>query len=166
MVHRKLMKAFYQLVEYLKQKKITIATAESCTGGLIAKLITDVPGSSRVFIGGVVSYSNAMKMKWLGVKKETLEKFGAVSENTVKEMLTGILQATGSDLAVAVSGIAGPTGGTKDKPVGTVYIGVFFNNEQLVKRYLFHGSRDRIRTECAKKVVELIRTLCNKYIKC
>ena len=155
------MEVYHQLIEYLKEKNITISTAESCTGGLIAKLITDVPGSSRVFLGSIIPYSNELKMKWLGVTPETIEKFGAVSENTVQEMLTGILQETDSDLAVAVSGIAGPTGGTKDKPIGTVYIGVAFHKQRLLRKFLFQGSRDDVRKESSKKVVEMIQTLFN-----
>ena len=150
------MKIYQQLINDLKEKNLTISTAESCTGGLIAKLITDVPGSSQVFIGGVVSYSNEMKNKLLRVKQETLEKFGAVSENTVFEMLEGILLTTGSDLAVAVSGIAGPTGGTEYRPVGTVYIGVALNYQRIVKKYLFQGDREEVRNRSAEKIVEMI----------
>ena len=156
------MKIYHQLIEFLIEKEINIATAESCTGGLIAKLITDVPGSSCVFIGGVVSYSNEMKMKWLDVRQETLEKYGAVSENTVREMLDGILKMTGSDLAVAVSGIAGPTGGTIEKPVGTVFIGVALHDQKLLRKFLFNGSREEIRTASAEKAVEMIYTLLEK----
>ena len=155
------MEVYHQLIEYLKENNITISTAESCTGGLIAKLITDVPGSSQIFLGGMVPYSNELKMKWLGVTPDTMEKFGAVSENTVQEMLTGILQETDSDLAVAVSGVAGPTGGTKDKPVGTVYIGVAFHKQRLLRKFLFQGSRDDVRKKSSKKVVEMIRSLIN-----
>lgn len=148
---------YRNLIELLKEKKITISTAESCTGGLIAKLITDVPGSSEVFIGGVVSYSDAMKMRWLGVKQTTLRNYGAVSENTVREMLNGILRETGSDLAVAVSGIAGPTGGTSKKPVGTVYIGVAFHDLRIIKKYFFKSSRQDVRIASAEKVLEMIK---------
>jgi PncC family amidohydrolase len=150
---------YHKLIEILKQKKLTISTAESCTGGLISKLITDVPGASEVFIGGVVSYSNEMKMRWLGVKQETLEEYGAVSENTVREMLNGIMRETGSNIAVAVSGIAGPTGGTPEKPVGTVFIGVAFGDQTRVKKYLFEGSREDVRMKGAKKIVEMIQIL-------
>ena len=98
-----------------------VATAESCTGGWIAKSITDVPGSSVVFGYGVVSYSNGAKESILGVRNETLEEHGAVSEPVVKEMADGVLHLSGADIAVAVSGVAGPDGGTDDKPVGTVW---------------------------------------------
>jgi len=150
---------YQSLIETLKKKNVTISTAESCTGGLISKLITDIPGSSEVFIGGIVSYSNEMKMKWLGVTKETLEKYGAVSENTVKEMLEGILRQTGSDFAVAISGIAGPTGGTAEKPVGTVFIGVASHDQMIVKKFVFKGSRETVRMKSAEKVLKLIPKL-------
>ena len=133
-----------------------LSTAESCTGGLIAKLITDVPGSSEVFIGGVVSYSNEMKMKWLGINPETLLYNGAVSEQTVDEMLNGIMRETGSDIAVAVSGIAGPTGGTPEKPVGTVFIGIAFYEQCVIKKYLFQGNREDVRMKSAMKVLEMM----------
>ncbi len=98
-----------------------VSTAESCTGGWVAKALTDIPGSSAVFHYGVVSYSNGAKEHILGVKNDTLEQHGSVSEPVVEEMAEGVLNLSGSDIAVAVSGIAGPTGGTKEKPVGTVW---------------------------------------------
>lgn len=147
---------YHQLIELLKAKKLTISTAESCTGGLISKIITDIPGASEVFIGGVVSYSNEMKMKWLGVKQATLERYGAVSEQTVREMLSGIMQKTDSDLAVAVSGIAGPTGGTPEKPVGTVFIGIGFHDQSIIEKYLFKGSREDVRAQSAIEVLKMI----------
>ena len=148
-----------QFVNLLKERKITVFTAESCTGGLIAKLITDVPGSSEIFIGGIVSYSNDMKEKLLGVKRQTLEKYGAVSDKTVCEMLAGITKIANTDLAVAVSGIAGPGGGTVDKPVGTVYIGVNYRNKKLVQKYLFKGTRSEIRNQSVEKFIEIALAL-------
>ncbi|MDZ7265279.1 MAG: CinA family protein [candidate division KSB1 bacterium] len=157
------MKSYHQLIKLLIRRKLTIATAESCTGGLIAKLITDVSGSSEVFIGGVVSYSNTMKMKWLGVRRETLVKFGAVSEQTVAEMLTGIQKETGADLAIAVSGIAGPTGGTPEKPVGTVFLGIAFREQHILRKYQFAGSRDQVRRQAASKAAELILDQLSRF---
>jgi PncC family amidohydrolase len=159
------MTSYPKLIELLKTKKLTISTAESCTGGLISRLITDVPGSSEVFIGGVVSYSNEMKMKWLGVKSETLIRYGTVSEQTVMEMLKGIIRETGSDLAVAVSGIAGPTGGTPDKPVGTVFIGAAFHKQKVVKKFLFKGNREEVRKQSAMQVPEMITMLLSVCLK-
>ena len=113
-----------EAVAALKNKGFTMATAESCTGGLAAKLVTDVSGSSAVFEGGVVSYSNEVKMKVLGVSAATLEAHGAVSEETADEMCRGARRVTGADIAVSTTGIAGPSGGTPEKPVGTVCFGI------------------------------------------
>ncbi|MCH5190958.1 MAG: CinA family protein [Oscillospiraceae bacterium] len=121
-------------VEALKRKNLVMACAESCTGGLIAKRITDISGSSAVFNCGIVSYSNGIKEKLLGVREETLRKFGAVSEQTVREMVSGVLSASGADVAVAVSGIAGPLSDNTDKPVGLIYIAVSDGEETRVKR--------------------------------
>ena len=154
-------KDYFQLVDYLKDNNFTVATAESCTGGLIAKLITDVAGSSKVFRGGVVSYSNEMKQKWLDVKTKTLNNYGAVSEETVSEMLDGIMVETGANIAIAVSGIAGPGGGTKDKPVGTVFIGISFNQKKVVEKYIFPGTRDDVRNSSANKTIEMIQDIVN-----
>jgi PncC family amidohydrolase len=156
------MRAYQKLVKTLIEKKLTISTAESCTGGLISKLITDIPGASDVFLGSVVSYSNDMKKKWLDVRTTTLEQYGAVSEPTVQEMLDGIVRATGSNVAVAVSGIAGPTGGTPEKPVGTVFIGVAVRDQRIIKNFLFEGSRDEVRINSATKAAELILSLLDQ----
>ena len=112
------------LIEKLSLKGLKIATAESCTGGLISKLITDRSGASDVFDCGVCSYANCIKEKVLGVSRETLDAFGAVSPDTAKEMAEGILRLSDADISVSTTGIAGPSGGTPDKPVGLVYIGV------------------------------------------
>lgn len=112
-------------VSLLKEKKLTLATAESCTGGLLGKRITDISGSSEVYLGGVVAYSNAAKVNILGVSGETLEKFGAVSEETACEMAKQTALLFNSDIGISTTGIAGPTGGTSEKPVGLVYVGIF-----------------------------------------
>ena len=122
-----------KLVLLLMEKGLTLATAESCTGGLISKRITDVSGSSEVFNCGIVSYSNEIKSKVLGVSEETLRTYGAVSENTVMEMVKGALEVSGDDIAVAVSGIAGPASDSTDKPVGLIYIAVSDGQETRVK---------------------------------
>jgi len=119
--------------KWLLKNKKTISTAESCTGGAIASLITSVPGSSAYFEGSVVSYSYEIKEILLGVKKETLEKFGAVSEETVREMLAGLLEKMKTDFGIAVSGIMGPGGGLPGKPVGTVWVAVGSKERQMVK---------------------------------
>jgi PncC family amidohydrolase len=154
-----MIESYSQLVRLLITNKLTVATAESCTGGLVAKLITDIPGSSQVFIGGVVCYSNNMKSYWLGVKKETLEKFGAVSEATIKEMLIGIRSVTQADINIAISGIAGPAGGTIEKPVGTVVIGLSYRTQIDIKTHKFEGSRKEVRQKSAEEVLYSLRLL-------
>ena len=145
-----------KLFDFLKQNNLTISTAESCTGGMIASAITDVSGSSGFFGTGVVTYSNEAKMKLIGVKRETLERFGAVSEQTAAEMAEGVLKLGDADVAVAVTGIAGPTGGTAEKPVGLVYIGVSGKYGTFAYKNNFEGSRDEVRRETVKRSFELV----------
>lgn len=127
--------------DLLRQKNLQFGTAESCTGGYIAHLITTVPGASDYFPGSIVSYSNALKMRLLGVSASTLEQYGAVSEQTVREMVAGALNALHVDVALAVSGIAGPSGGSPEKPVGTVWLAVGNRERVLVQKQVF--ARDR-----------------------
>ena len=131
-------------VNLLKEKNMVMACAESCTGGLIAKRITDVSGSSSVFSCGIVSYSNEIKEKVLGVKHETLENFGAVSEQTVREMVKGVLEISGADIAVSVSGIAGPNSDNTKKPVGTIWLAVS-NGKKTYVRHLHKNFVDDVR---------------------
>ena len=123
-----------KVVKTLNDKGLVLATAESCTGGLIAKRITDVSGSSAVFNCGVVSYSNEIKESVLGVSHKTLETYGAVSEQTVREMVKGVLKVSGADIAVSVSGIAGPTSDNTKKPVGLIYLAVSDGENIRVKQ--------------------------------
>ncbi len=127
----------------------TVSAAESCTGGLIQSLITDNAGSSEYFLGGVVSYSNEAKMRLLHVLASTLEKFGAVSEETVREMVCGVQKFMGSDYAIAVSGIAGPDGGTTEKPVGLVYIATIGKSGLIITKNNFFGSRIEVKNKTA-----------------
>ncbi|MDB5062512.1 MAG: damage-inducible protein CinA [Mucilaginibacter sp.] len=129
------------VLNYMAEKGLTLTTAESCTGGYISHLITQHAGSSQVFLGGAVSYSYELKENILGVKNETLWQHGAVSQETVKEMVEGALFNFKSDYAVAVTGIAGPGGGTEDKPVGTVWIAVANANKTLMKKFTFGNKR-------------------------
>lgn len=122
-------KAAVLLNEFLGKRNMLFSTAESCTGGAIAAAVTSIPGSSTVFNGGVVAYSNDVKHRVLGVSDKTLIKYGAVSEETVREMVSGVVDLMDSDCAVAVSGIAGPSGGTSEKPVGTVWLALYVNGE-------------------------------------
>jgi nicotinamide-nucleotide amidase len=154
------------IFEYLKErletnnKKITFA--ESCTGGLIASYLTKIAGSSSVFDGSVVSYANEIKSKWLGVDEIVLEKFGAVSEETVQQMLLGILEISDSDYAIAVSGIAGPSGGTLTKPVGTVFIGVSDKSGKfVVERVQLNGSREEIQYKTMMNAIRIFINFSN-----
>ena len=135
------MKQEEKVVEILKKHQLKLTTIESCTAGAIAARIVDVPGASEVFEQGFVTYSNEAKMERLGVKKETLEKFGAVSPETAREMVLGLK----TDAGISVTGIAGPGGGTLEKPVGLVYMGIRNGNEISVEKKIFKGSRRKVR---------------------
>ena len=150
-----------RLGRLLSTKNMQIATAESCTGGAIAQAITDVPGSSEWFDRGFVTYSNLAKQQMLGVSEQTLSKFGAVSDATIREMLAGALQQSAAECAIAVSGIAGPGGGTPDKPVGTVYFG-WIQKPDLIRtsQQLFFGNRHEIRTHA----VVYALTMANQFL--
>ena len=124
-----------ELGKLLEAKGLTIAIAESCTGGLIQKLISDVPGSSAYFVGGIVAYSNLLKQKLLNVSAQTLISYGAVSYEVAGEMASGAREITGSDIGISTTGVAGPNGGTPDKPVGLVYIGVC--SKEVLTAYRF-----------------------------
>jgi len=144
------------IINRLKQSNKTITFAESCTGGRIAAEFTAVSGASSVLNGSVVSYANEIKSQWLGVKEETLIQYGAVSKETVEEMLTGILKMASADYAIAVSGIAGPTGGTDEKPVGTVYIGIKNNEHSVVQLHHFKGDRESVQKQATKRAITLL----------
>ena len=141
----------------LKERGLTLSLAESCTGGLIGNLLTNVPGSSLYFAGGVVAYSNQAKMDLLGVSPETLGQHGAVSDQTVREMAASACKRFGTDLSLAVSGIAGPEGGSAEKPVGTVYIGLADGDVRLSQRYRFRGSRKQIKLNGAVMALDWVR---------
>ncbi|MBQ9097466.1 MAG: competence/damage-inducible protein A [Clostridia bacterium] len=144
------------LVKKLIQKKLTISTAESCTGGLIASEITSVAGSSEIFGSGYVTYANCAKMKMLGVKDKTLADYGAVSSETAKEMAEGARAASGADIAVSVTGIAGPGGGSAEKPVGLVYIALADNGGTICEKLKLDGSRDKVRGRTVKNVLKMV----------
>lgn len=144
------------LLDSLRERGLTMATAESCTGGMIASAITGIPGSSDVFDRGFVTYSNQSKIEMLGVLPETLEKFGAVSQQTAHEMVQGALKNSQANIAVATTGIAGPGGGSEEKPVGLVYLAV--GNEDNINVIEYHavGNRDEIRKETVERVFEML----------
>ena len=130
----------------LHEKKLLLVSAESCTGGLLAKKITDLAGSSSIFDRGFVTYSNNSKQEMLGVQKNTIDGFGAVSENVVKEMAIGALENSNADISIAISGVAGPDGGSKEKPVGMVCFGFMTRNDSVkaITKY-FEGDRENVR---------------------
>ena len=141
----------------LIDRNIKISTAESCTGGMIASRLIGVPGVSEVFLEGAVTYSNEAKMRTLNVKEQTLKKFGAVSAETAMEMAEGIAKRTGSDISVVTTGIAGPGGGTEDKPVGLVYFGLYYKEKTYTYRYVFNGDRNKVRLKAAVTALDLVR---------
>ena len=145
-----------KLGEILKQKNIIISGAESCTGGMVAAEITSVDGISAVFNESFVTYSNDAKHRNLGVSLSTLEKFGAVSEECAREMAEGAAARSGADIAFSVTGIAGPTGGTKEKPVGTVCFGIFFKGSTVTKTAHFEGDRESVRKSAVNFVIEMM----------
>ncbi|WP_288480780.1 competence/damage-inducible protein A [uncultured Clostridium sp.] len=150
------------VAKLLVDKKLTIGTSESCTGGLLGAGLIDYPGISSSFLEGAITYSNEAKIKTLGVKKETLEKFGAVSEETAREMAEGIRKRCGADIGVSTTGIAGPDGGTDDKPVGLVYIGLSIGDKTIVTRNVFNGDRNSVRRRACLKAFDMIRLEINK----
>ena len=141
----------------LRQRGLTLAVAESCTGGLLSKRITDIPGCSDYYLGGVCSYANSVKMNVLGVKKETLDAVGAVSPEVAEQMAEGVARALGADIGVGTTGIAGPGGGTDDKPVGLVYISVWYKGQHFTRKMQSMNGRDRIRMQAASTALDLIR---------
>lgn len=145
-----------QFGKIFREKGVTIATAESCTGGYIAHLITSVPGSSDYFKGSVVSYANEVKIKVLGVNSNDLDREGAVSETVVLQMAEGVKKLLGTDYAVSTSGIAGPDGGTPEKPVGTVWIGVATPVKTFARKFVFSLTRERNIAKAAAKALELV----------
>ena len=140
-------------------KGLTLSVAESCTGGYLSHLFTQHPGSSAVFWGGGITYSNQLKQSVFGVKAETLEKFGAVSEETAKEMVQGALLHFKTDFAISVTGIAGPDGGSADKPVGTVWIGVAGPQKMLIKKFTFGNKRRQNIERSAISALSILNTL-------
>ncbi len=143
--------------QYLKGKKQTLAVAESCTGGYLGHRITNVPGSSTYFLQGVLAYSNQAKIDLLGVPPDKIEKFGAVSPQVARAMATGIQKRAKADFGLSITGIAGPSGGTKEKPVGLVYTALAADNEVLVKKNLFLGSRNAIKFQSSQKAMDMLR---------
>lgn len=147
------------LARLLVSRGLTVACAESCTGGMISAALTDMPGSSAYFLGSAVTYSNDAKESILGVSHGTLLAHGAVSPETAREMAAGAMRAYGSDTAIAVTGIAGPGGATAEKPVGLVYIAVADGPRVVVSRNLFDGDRAEVRSSTARTALTLLAEL-------
>ena len=148
-------KEMIEFQNYLKENNQTVTCAESCTGGLIASMITEISGSSSIFRGSIITYCNEIKEKELDVKKETMIKYGVVSCEVVEEMLKGVLKKFDSTYAMAVSGVAGPTGGTEAKPVGTVVVGVMNEKgDRNISVYRFQGTRKDVQIQAAKTALK------------
>jgi nicotinamide-nucleotide amidase len=147
--------------EVLRKRRLTISVAESCTGGLVANLLTNVPGSSIYFQGGVTAYSNQVKIDLLGVSPETILKHGAVSDQAVREMAEGVRKKLRTDIGVATSGIAGPDGGNEEKPVGTVHIGLATGEKTFSGKYLFRGNREQNKLNTAMMALDWVRRYLN-----
>ena len=142
-----------ELVEILTKKQYKITTAESCTGGLVAATIVNVSGASEVFQAGFVTYANEAKEKELGVKSETIQTYGAVSEKTAKEMAIGCAAHAKAQVGISTTGIAGPGGGTAEKPVGLVYIGCAVRSNVYVEKNVFSGDRQQVRRQAADRAI-------------
>ena len=145
------------VVKLLQKHELTVTTAESCTGGLLAGRLVNVPGASEVFREGFITYSNKAKRKYLDVNKSTLKKYGAVSSETAREMAIGGVFAADCDVCVAVTGIAGPDGGTEEKPVGLVYIATYMKEKVTVKKFQFKGNRAKVREQAVVRALDLLR---------
>ncbi len=145
-----------RVVKLLMEKNMTLSSAESCTGGLFSQEVTNISGASQIFDRGIVTYSNNAKMEELGVKAETLAAFGAVSKETAYEMAEGVREVSGTDIGVSVTGIAGPTGATKDKPVGLVYIGISTKDSTNVRELRLEGDRTQNRQNSMRNMFDII----------
>ena len=146
-----------KLVKLLTKKKLTVSFAESCTGGLLSSSITSISGSSKVFNIGLVTYSNSAKIKLLKVPKRTIDKYGAVSHQTCLSMLNNLSKISRSDITISITGVAGPRGGTKNKPIGLVYIGIKKGNKKIIKKNLFKNkSRKSIQNASVKESHKMI----------
>jgi nicotinamide-nucleotide amidase len=146
------------VIGLLAEYGLTLSTAESCSGGLLAGRLVNVSGASAVFEEGFITYSNTAKMKYLKVSEDTLKNFGAVSKETAEEMARGAAKASGSRAALSVTGIAGPEGGTEKKPVGLVYIGCYFDGKTEVREYHFKGNRQKVREYTVISALDFLRT--------
>ena len=146
----------YRVYQLLKKYEVTLTTAESATGGMIASTLINVPGISEFFQEGYVTYSNEAKIKLIHVKPETIDTYGVVSRETASDMAESAAKTAGTNAALSVTGVAGPDGGTKDCPVGTVYIGCFLDGDTVVEHHVFEGDRMQVRISATKRALELL----------
>jgi nicotinamide-nucleotide amidase len=151
-----------KIANLLKQKKLTVATAESCSGGIISHSLTNISGSSDYFDRGIVSYNNEAKIKLLGVPEEILKNFGAVSEQVAKAMAENVRTKSNVDIGISTTGIAGPTGGTNEKPVGLVYIAVSTSKDTFVKKFQFSGDRLQNKENTCNAAFEMLLETINE----
>ncbi|EES49345.1 nicotinamide-nucleotide amidohydrolase family protein [Clostridium botulinum] len=145
------------LGKMLIDRGLTLSSAESCTGGLISSTLISYPGISEVFMEGAVTYSNEAKIRRLNVKKETLDKYGAVSKQVAIEMAEGIAKTSRTNIGIATTGIAGPGGGTAEKPVGLVYIGICIKGKAYARRYIFNGNREEVRNLATMSALDMVK---------
>lgn len=141
----------------LPKKRLTLSVCESCTGGMLGSIITQIPGSSKYFLGGIIAYSNDSKKRIVGVRSNVLKQYGAVSPEVAAEMAQGVQKVFKSDIGIGITGIAGPSGGSKKKPVGLVYISLFTKKRILIKKLLLQGSRDQIRKRVCEEALSLVK---------
>ena len=151
-----------EVADLLKSQGKTVAVAESCTGGLISKMLTDIPGSSKYFILGIVAYSNQAKMQLLSIPKSIISRYGAVSKQAAQKMSQNVRKLAKTDFGIAITGIAGPGGGSKEKPVGTVYIAIDCTSRQTCKKFQFKGTRTSIRKKAALESLKLLKQCLKK----
>ncbi len=156
MIDQQLLDLAADVGKALRPNGLRLATAESCTGGLIGHLMTEIAGSSDYYHGGVIAYDNAVKREVLGVELATLEQYGAVSEECAREMAGGVRRLLGTQVSLATTGIAGPGGGSAQKPVGLVYIALATSDGVRVERCLFQGDRSRIKAETARRGLQMV----------
>lgn len=154
-----------ELLTICKTKKILVATAESCTGGMVSSAITDIPGSSEIFDRGFITYSNEAKMEMLGVQAEIIDKYGAVSKETAIAMAEGAIKKSRADISVSITGIAGPGGGSDEKPVGLIYFG-FSGRKMAAKheKHIFDGNRQQVRQKATLQAIEILIKLANSSL--
>ncbi len=143
----------------LRARQLTVSVCESCTGGMLGAVITAVPGSSAYFLGGVIAYANSAKTRIVDVRPSLIKRFGVVSDEVAREMASGVRKRLGSHIGIGVTGIAGPDGGSREKPVGTVFIAIARKTSVTVKRYTFKGSRKKIREAACKHALEQLEEL-------